>query len=126
MKVGANNVFPITYDDNTLNRLVEIESLGNTIQAKISPNPFKEEINISLSSKSPIQGVIYNALSEEVLIFEIFGETAIQTANLKQGAYFVKLGDNFSSKNNQGKLIFTAKADCKTRKQCLIIKKMLN
>lgn len=98
MKVGANNVFPITYNVNTLNQLVEIESLGNTIQAKISPNPFKEEINISLSSNSPIQGIIYNALSEEVLRFEIFGETTIQTDNLKQGAYFVKLGDNFYQK----------------------------
>jgi len=98
LKVGANNVFPITNNVSTLNQLVEIESLGNTIQAKISPNPFKEEINISLSSKSPIQGIIYNALSEEVLRFEIFGEATIQTGNLKQGAYFVKLGDQFYQK----------------------------
>ena len=98
MKVGANNVFPITYNVNTLNQLVEIESLGSTIQAKISPNPFNEEITISLSSEIPIQGIIYNALLEEVLQFEIFGETTIETSNLSPGAYFVKLGDRFYQK----------------------------
>ena len=98
MKVGANNVFPITYNVNTLNQLVEIESLGSTIQAKISPNPFKEEINISLSSEIPIQGIIYNTLLEEVLKFDIFGETTIETSNLSPGAYFVKLGDSFHQK----------------------------
>ncbi len=98
MKVGANNVFPITYNVNTLNQLVEIESLGSTIQAKISPNPFNEEITISLSSEIPIQGIIYNALLEEVLQFDIFGETTIETSNLSPGAYFVKLGDSFHQK----------------------------
>ena len=98
MKVGANNVFPITYNVNTLNQLVEIESLGSTIQAKISPNPFNEEITISLSSEIPIQGIIYNALLEEVLQFDIFGETTIETSNLSPGAYFVKLGDRFYQK----------------------------
>ena len=98
MKVGANNVFPITYNVNTLNQLVEIESLGSTIQAKISPNPFNEEITISLSSEIPIQGIIYNALLEEVLQFDIFGETTIETSNLSPGAYFVKLGDQFYQK----------------------------
>ena len=98
MKVGANNVFPITYNVNTLNQLVEIESLGSTIQAKISPNPFNEEITISLSSEIPIQGIIYNALLEEVLKFDIFGETTIETSNLSPGAYFVKLGDSFHQK----------------------------
>ena len=98
MKVGANNVFPITYNVNTLNQLVEIESLGSTIQAKISPNPFKEEINISLSSEIPIQGIIYNTLLEEVLQFNIFGETTIETSNLSPGTYFVKLGDQFYQK----------------------------
>ena len=98
MKVGANNVFPITYNVNTLNQLVEIESLGSTIQAKISPNPFNEEITISLSSEIPIQGIIYNALLEEVLKFDIFGETTIETSNLSPGAYFVKLGDRFYQK----------------------------
>ena len=98
MKVGANNVFPITYNVNTLNQLVEIESLGSTIQAKISPNPFNEEITISLSSEIPIQGIIYNTLLEEVLQFDIFGETTIVTSNLSPGAYFVKLGDSFHQK----------------------------
>ena len=98
MKVGANNVFPITYNVNTLNQLVEIESLGSTIQAKISPNPFNEELTISLSSEIPIQGIIYNALLEEVLQFDIFGETTIETSNLSPGAYFVKLGDRFYQK----------------------------
>ena len=98
MKVGANNVFPITYNVNTLNQLVEIESLGSTIQAKISPNPFNEEITISLSSEIPIQGIIYNALLEEVLKFDIFGETTIETSNLSPGAYFVKLGNSFHQK----------------------------
>jgi hypothetical protein len=98
LKVGANNVFPITYNVNPLNQLVEIESLGNTIQAKISPNPFKEEITISLSSEITIQGIIYNALLEEVLQFDIFGETTIETSNLSPGAYFVKLGDRFYQK----------------------------
>ena len=98
MKVGANNVFPITYNVNTLNQLVEIESLGSTIQAKISPNPFNEELTISIASEIPIQGIIYNALLEEVLQFEIFGETTIETSNLSPGAYFVKLGDSFHQK----------------------------
>ena len=98
MKVGANNVFPITYNVNTLNQLVEIESLGSTIQAKISPNPFNEEITISLSSEIPIQGIIYNTLLEQVLQFDIFGETTIETSNLSPGAYFVKLGDRFYQK----------------------------
>ena len=98
MKVGANNVFPITYNVNTLNQLVEIESLGSTIQAKISPNPFNEDLTISLSSEIPIQGIIYNALLEEVLQFDIFGETTIETSNLSPGAYFVKLGDSFHQK----------------------------
>ena len=98
MKVGANNDFPITYNVSTLNQLVEIESLGNTIQAKISPNPFNEELTISLSSEIPIQGIIYNALLEEVLKFDIFGETTIETSNLSSGAYFVKLGDSFYQK----------------------------
>jgi hypothetical protein len=98
MKVGANNVFPITYNVNTLNQLVEIESLGIKIQAKISPNPFNEEITILLSSEIPIQGIIYNALLEEVLQFDIFGETTIETSNLSPGAYFVKLGDRFYQK----------------------------
>ena len=98
MKVGANNVFPITYNVNTLNQLVEIESLGSTIQAKISPNPFNEELTISLSSEIPIQGIIYNALLEEVLLFDIFGETTIETSNLSPGAYFVKLGNSFHQK----------------------------
>ena len=98
MKVGANNVFPITYNVNTLNQLVEIESLGSTIQAKISPNPFNEELTISLASEIPIQGIIYNALLEEVLQFDIFGETTIETSNLSPGAYFVKLGDRFYQK----------------------------
>ena len=98
MKVGANNVFPITYNVNTLNQLVEIESLGNKIQAKIAPNPFNEELTISLSSEIPIQGIIYNALLEEVLQFDIFGETTIETSNLSPGAYFVKLGDSFHQK----------------------------
>lgn len=98
MKVGANNVFPITYNINTLNQLVEIESLGSTIQAKIAPNPFNEELTISLSSDIPIQGIIYNALLEEVLQFDIFGETTIETSNLSPGAYFVKLGDRFYQK----------------------------
>ena len=98
MKVGANNDFPITFNVNTLNQLVEIESLGNTIQAKISPNPFNEEITISLSSEIPIKGIIYNALLEEVLQFDIFGETTIETSNLSPGAYFVKLGDSFHQK----------------------------
>ena len=98
MKVGANNDFPITFNVNTLNQLVEIESLGNTIQAKISPNPFNEELTISLSSEIPIQGIIYNALLEEVLQFDIFGETTIETSNLSPGAYFVKLGDRFYQK----------------------------
>ena len=98
MKVGANNVFPITYNVNTLNQLVEIESLANTIQAKISPNPFNEELTISLSSEIPIQGIIYNALLEEVLKFDIFGETTIETSNLSPGSYFVKLGDRFYQK----------------------------
>ena len=98
MKVGANNDFPITFNVNTLNQLVEIESLGNTIQAKISPNPFNEEITISLSSEIPIKGIIYNALLEEVLQFDIFGETTIETSNLSPGAYFVKLGDRFYQK----------------------------
>ena len=98
MKVGANNVFPITYNINTLNQLVEIESLGSTIQAKIAPNPFNEELTISLSSDIPIQGIIYNALLEEVLQFDIFGETTIETSNLSPGAYFVKLGDSFYQK----------------------------
>jgi hypothetical protein len=98
MKVGANNDFPITFNVNTLNQLVEIESLANTIQAKISPNPFNEELTISLSSEIPIQGIIYNALLEEVLNFDIFGETTIETSNLSPGAYFVKLGDSFYQK----------------------------
>ena len=98
MKVGANNDFPITFNVNTLNQLVEIESLANTIQAKISPNPFNEELTISLSSEIPIQGIIYNALLEEVLKFDIFGETTIETSNLSPGAYFVKLGDSFYQK----------------------------
>ena len=98
MKVGANNVFPITYNVNTLNQLVEIESLGSTIQAKISPNPFNEELTISIASEIPIQGIIYNALLEEVLKFDIFGETTIETSNLSPGAYFVKLGDRFYQK----------------------------
>lgn len=98
MKVGANNVFPITYNINTLNQLVEIESLGSTIQAKIAPNPFNEELTISLSSDILIQGIIYNALLEEVLQFDIFGETTIETSNLSPGAYFVKLGDRFYQK----------------------------
>ena len=98
MKVGANNDFPITFNVNTLNQLVEIESLGNTIQAKISPNPFNEELTISLSSEITIQGIIYNALLEEVLQFDIFGETTIETSNLSPGAYFVKLGDRFYQK----------------------------
>ena len=98
MKVGSNNDFPITFNVNTLNQLVEIESLANTIQAKISPNPFNEELTISLSSEIPIQGIIYNALLEEVLLFDIFGETTIETSNLSPGAYFVKLGDSFYQK----------------------------
>ena len=98
MKVGSNNDFPITFNVNTLNQLVEIESLANTIQAKISPNPFNEELTISLSSEIPIQGIIYNALLEEVLKFDIFGETTIETSNLSPGAYFVKLGDSFYQK----------------------------
>jgi hypothetical protein len=98
MKVGANNDFPITFNVNTLNQLVEIESLANTIQAKISPNPFNEELTISLSSEIPIQGIIYNALLEEVLKFDVFGETTIQTDNLSPGAYFVKLGNSFYQK----------------------------
>jgi len=98
MKVGANNVFPITYNVNTLNQLVEIESLGIKIQAKISPNPFNEELTISIASEIPIQGIIYNALLEEVLQFDIFGETTIETSNLSPGAYFVKLGDRFYQK----------------------------
>ena len=98
MKVGANNDFPITFNVNTLNQLVEIESLANTIQAKILPNPFNEELTISLSSEIPIQGIIYNALLEEVLKFDIFGETTIETSNLSPGAYFVKLGDSFYQK----------------------------
>ena len=98
MKVGANNVFPITYNVNTLNQLVEIESLGSTIQAKISPNPFNEELIISIASEIPIQGIIYNALLEQVLQFDIFGETTIETSNLSPGAYFVKLGDSFHQK----------------------------
>jgi hypothetical protein len=98
MKVGANNGFPITYNVNTLNQLLEIESLGIKIQAKISPNPFNEEITILLSSEIPIQGIIYNALLEEVLQFDIFGETTIETSNLSPGAYFVKLGDRFYQK----------------------------
>ena len=98
MKVGANNVFPITYNVNTLNQLVEIESLGSTIQAKISPNPFNEELTISIASEIPIQGIIYNALLEEVLQFDIFGETTIETSNLSPGAYFVKLGNSFHQK----------------------------
>lgn len=98
MKVGANNVFPVTYNVNTLNQLVEIENLGNKIQANIAPNPFKEEITISLSTLIPIQGIIYNALLEEVVRFEILGETTIQTGNLSQGTYFVKLGDGYYQK----------------------------
>ena len=98
MKVGANNVFPITYNVNTLNQLVEIESLGSTIQAKISPNPFNEELIISIASEIPIQGIIYNALLEQVLQFDVFGETTIETSNLSPGAYFVKLGDSFHQK----------------------------
>lgn len=98
MKVGANNVFPITYNINTLNQLVEIESLGSTIQAKIAPNPFNEELTISISSEIPIQGIIYNTLLEQVLQFDIFGETTIETSNLSPGAYFVKLGDRFYQK----------------------------
>ena len=98
MKVGANNDFPITYNVSTLNQLVEIESLGSIIQAKILPNPFNEELTISLSSEIPIQGIIYNALLEEVLKFDIFGETTIETSNLSPGAYFVKLGDRFYQK----------------------------
>ena len=98
MKVGANNDFPITFNVNTLNQLVEIESLGNTIQAKISPNPFNEELTISISSEIPIQGIIYNTLLEQVLQFDIFGETTIETSNLSPGAYFVKLGDRFYQK----------------------------
>ena len=98
MKVGANDVFPITYNVNTLNQLVEIENLGTKIQAKISPNPFNEELTISISSEIPIQGIIYNALLEEVLQFDIFGETTIETSNLSPGTYFVKLGDRFYQK----------------------------
>ena len=98
MKVGANNVFPVTYNVNTLNQLVEIENLGNKIQANIAPNPFNEDITISLSTIIPIQGIIYNALLEEVVRFEILGETTIQTGNLSQGTYFVKLGDSYYQK----------------------------
>ncbi|MEY3127062.1 MAG: hypothetical protein RL273_1233, partial [Bacteroidota bacterium] len=46
----------------------------------------------------PIQGIIFNALLEEVLQFDIFGETTIETSNLSPGAYFVKLGDRFYQK----------------------------
>ena len=78
--------------------MVEIESLENKIQAKIAPNPFKEEITISLSSEIPIQGIIYNTLLEKVSQFDIFGETTIETSNLSPGTYFVKLGDRFYQK----------------------------
>jgi hypothetical protein len=98
MKVGTNDVFPITYNVNTLNQLVEIENLGTKIQAKISPNPFNEELTISLSSEIPIQGIIYNTLLEKVSQFDIFGETTIETSNLSPGTYFVKLGDRFYQK----------------------------
>ena len=98
MKVGTNDVFPITYNVNTLNQLVEIENLGTKIQAKISPNPFNEELTFSLSSEIPIQGIIYNTLLEKVSQFDIFGETTIETSNLSPGTYFVKLGDRFYQK----------------------------
>ncbi len=57
----------------------------------VYPNPFQNELKITLSGSSNSQIQIYDLQGKEILNVNCFeGETIVQTALLESGIYFVK------------------------------------
>ncbi len=94
MKVGPNDVYPVTINVATLNQLVGIEVVNEQLKGKIYPNPFKDEIKIEIESDilNTVELINIQGITIEKLEFQ--KELTISTNHLSNGSYFVKIGNS--------------------------------
>jgi hypothetical protein len=93
MKIGANDVFPVT-TDAVIGQLVGIEINSEMLKGKVYPNPFKDEFTIELESSENINATLLNNIGQEIASFNFKSAITYSTSFLNNGAYFLKIGNS--------------------------------
>lgn len=58
---------------------------------KCYPNPAKNQLTIQSNYLNTINGVILNIQGQQMLTFDLLGETSLDISSFPSGVYFVKL-----------------------------------
>jgi hypothetical protein len=95
MKIGANDVFPVT-TDAVIGQLVGIEINSEILKGKVYPNPFKDEFTIALEGAENSNATLLNNLGQEIASFEFKSTFTFSTSFLKSGNYLLKIGNTFT------------------------------
>lgn len=69
----------------------EIELLSESIEAKIYPNPFSNQLTFSVSVNEETTVALYNFLGQEILQQTFTNSTTINTEQLADGIYYYEL-----------------------------------
>jgi hypothetical protein len=93
MKIGANDVFPVT-TDAVIGQLVGIEINSDILKGKVYPNPFKDEFTIELEGVENTNATLLNNLGQEIAIFNFQSAITYSTSFLSSGTYFLKIGNS--------------------------------
>jgi hypothetical protein len=93
MKIGANDVFPVT-TDAVIGQLVGIEIYSEMLKGKVYPNPFKDEFTIELEGNEISKAILLNNLGQEITSFNFQNVITYSTSFLISGTYFLKIGNS--------------------------------
>lgn len=91
---------PLIIEDTTS---VGINNTPPVSQVKVFPNPFINNLNLNASDGGVYQFDVYDALGRTIIHGTFSKRGSINTGNLKQGFYFIKISDS------SGKIVYREK-----------------
>ena len=96
MKVDGNANYPNSDGEYTLNQLVGIEINSLNFKGKIFPNPFKDQFRIELEGIENNIATLTDCLGKVIDTFSFSGYINYSTVDLKNGTYFLKIGNSIT------------------------------
>ena len=93
-KIGPDGVYPWQDEVGPVFQLVGQKEIENDVDVQVFPNPFKDEINVNLSTNDAVNYCIVDLNGRPLLSGELYQSGTIDSGILSKGLYLLELYTN--------------------------------
>lgn len=93
-KIGPDGVYPWQDEVGPVFQLVGQKEIENDVDVQVFPNPFKDELNVNLSTNDAVNYRIIDLNGRTLLSGELYQSGTIDSGILSKGLYLLELYTN--------------------------------